>query len=249
MFLLDSIFLHFLIAAHCFGEWYTRLARDIVVLLGGFDLSNFYEYHRIPKPISRIVLHDDWNPGTTTFDADLAVLVLEDEILFSRYVKPVCLWWPLDDLIIKKGIVTGWGESENASREFEPIPRQLNVPIHTNEECFLDHKQLVDISSRRTFCAGSGTGDGTCFGDSGNGLFFLHDNVFHLKGIVSSAYVLNSKCNLNVYSVYTNVLKFRSWIEEAMKIVDQTGKIIIVLDKIVAVFSPLCSMNIRINSF
>lgn len=179
-------------------------------------MNNYFELHRISKPVTKIVLHEDWNPGTLTFDADLAVLVLEEEILFSKYLKPVCLWCSHHDKTVKEGIVAGWGESEDASREFEPLPRQLKVPIHTNEDCFLDHKQLVSISSRRTFCAGSGTGNGTCFGDSGNGLFFIHNNTFYLKGIVSSALVLNSKCNLNVYSVFTNVLKFQNWIVETL---------------------------------
>lgn len=113
--------------------------------------------------------------------------------------------------------ISGWGENQNTSREYENIPAMLNLPIHVNEGCFLTFPILVDISSRRTFCAGSATGKAACYGDNGGGLFIVARNVFYLKGILSASLVLNSRSDLNKYTVYINVPKFKAWIDFTKK--------------------------------
>lgn len=51
------------------------------------------------------------------YDADIAVLVLSDNVTFTIYIQPVCM--PADDVVVDsatidvKGTVVGWGLAEN----------------------------------------------------------------------------------------------------------------------------------------
>jgi secreted trypsin-like serine protease len=163
--------------------------------------------------VKSIFVYPDWNPDVITFDADIAVIDLENEISFNNYIQPICLLTPNLASQAKSGVLVGYGKSEDESKLHENIPKQLNVPIHTQEKCFLSNKNLVQISSERTFCAGSGNGTGACLGDSGGGFYVIFSNIFYLRGIVSSSLRKGFSCDVDAYSVYTDVLKFQNWIE------------------------------------
>lgn len=55
-----------------------------------------------------------------------------------------------------------------------------------------------------------------CQGDSGSGLYIREQStgLYHVKGIVSSSLSGPKGCNIEVYSIYTNVIEFTSWIKE-----------------------------------
>lgn len=75
------------------------------------------------------------------------------------------------------------------------------------------NEDLGKISSGRTFCGGQGRGVGVCQGDSGSGLFVVHDGAYYLRGVVSSSlYNGHLGCDVENYSVFTDVLKFYDWI-------------------------------------
>jgi len=114
---------------------------------------------------------------------------------------------------IKTGIVVGFGRSEDETKVHENIPKMLETPIHSNEDCFLHNYLLVKLSSRRTFCGGTGTGIGVCKGDSGSGLFVTDGTAYYLRGIVSSSLIGGRYgCDVDVYSVFTDVTKYIEWI-------------------------------------
>jgi secreted trypsin-like serine protease len=114
---------------------------------------------------------------------------------------------------LTNGFVVGFGKSEDETKSHENIPKILGTPIHTNENCFLANRELVLLSSKRTFCAGSGTGVGVCNGDSGSGLFVQQNGHYYLRGIVSSS-LRNDKlgCDVDTYAVFTDCLKFNDWV-------------------------------------
>lgn len=149
-----------------------------------------------------------------SFDADISLLEFEAGIIqFGANVQPICLWDSEKEPTAKEGIVTGWGRSEDKTREHQNLPKLLTVPIQTNEQCFLGTQALVELSSIRTFCAGLGNGSGVCSGDSGGGMFIKLGIVHYLRGIVSSSLIKNNECDVSRNAVYTNVLKFRDWID------------------------------------
>jgi hypothetical protein len=209
---------NFVVAAHCFlpKNGQKLLTREALLLIGAHNLSDPYETDRVLKAISEVLFHDDWNPNVERYDADLAILVLPDKVLFGRFIKPICLWERSKDPKASKGVLVGWGQGEDKTKSYEPIPNELEVPILTNEDCFFHTAKLAEISSNRTFCAGSADGSGACLGDSGNGLFIEHDSVLYIRGIVSSAMIKSYTCDVTKYAIYTNVLKYKQWITTLM---------------------------------
>lgn len=161
--------------------------------------------------ISKIVVHHDFIVTATTYDADLAMLKTADQMKFSEYIQPVCLWDSDDPPSKTAALVAGWGTSED--NKLEPLPKKLSLTIHDYGKCLTDYPDLINIASSRSICGGDGKG-GACYGDSGNGLLIEDNNYFYILAIVSSTLTwANKQCDTSKYSVYTNVLKFADWIK------------------------------------
>jgi len=149
-----------------------------------------------------------------SFDADIAIITLEEPVQFTKYIQPICLNPPH----ASKGFVVGYGKSEDLSKIHENIPKIIETPIHDNANCFLKNQQLVSISSSRTFCGGSGEGTGVCIGDSGSGLFVSYQQTFYFRGIVSSSlFKFGKSCDVDTYSVFTDINQFSGWIMENLE--------------------------------
>lgn len=206
-------FLKVLTAAHCIHEKYQRRRndRDIRLLFGAYDLNDRDENGVYSASPSDVILHPDWNPHTDRYDADIAAIILEYSVPITKFIQPICI--PSSDLETTEGFVTGWGKSEDQSKPNENIPKELKVPLWTNEDCFLESPAIIALASRRTFCAGSRDGSGVCNGDSGGGLFVKSGDVFYLKGIVSASLIKDSQCDVSNFALYTNVIKFIDWID------------------------------------
>lgn len=164
----------------------------MLAIFGAHDLSNPYEAGRFQLSPRKIYVHNDWNSSSIQYDADLSLLEFEDgSIHFNAFVQPICLFYSENEPPVTEGIVTGWGKSEDPNKITEIKPKLIKARIQSNEQCFLESKALVDLSSQRTFCAGLKNGSGVCTGDSGGGLFIKKDYAYHLSGIVSSSLVKN----------------------------------------------------------
>ena len=193
------------------------LTRDLLALFGAHNLKDPYEDGRMPLLPQKIEIHNDWNPDYDSYDADIAIITFQaGAITFSNYVQPICLWNGETDPTQTEGYIGGWGQSKNLKNFFKEIPKKLKVPIHTNEFCFLTTKDLVDLASNRTFCAGRGDGTGIYTGDFGGGLSVKVRSTFYFRGIVSSCLYYQLSCDLSKYSIFTDVLKFKLWIDEIM---------------------------------
>lgn len=205
-------------AAHCVRQKHKTdklQPKDVLAIFGAHDLGACFEAERVMLTPKNIFVHDDWNPLTIEYDADISLLKFEEgSIHFNTFVQPVCLWDSEDDPTATDGLIVGWGKSEDETKIHENLPKLIKAPIQTNENCFLNTKVLVDFSSNRTFCAGLRNGSGVCTGDSGGGLFIKVDGVYHLKGIVSSSFIKDVGCDVSRNAIYTNVLKFNDWIRD-----------------------------------
>ena len=125
--------------------------------------------------------------------------------MFSSYVQPICLWNEKNDPTQTEGHIGGWGQSQNLENFFEEIT-------------------IVDLASNRTFCAGRGDGTGVCDGDSGGGVSIIDGSTFYFRGIVSSGLRNQISCDVTKFSIFTDVLKFRTWIDQ---IISEDGDILI----------------------
>lgn len=184
------------------------LPNEVLVVLGGHNLERRFEVGRAIRTPSKIYIHPDWNPQSEKFDADIAIIELETPVIFSNYIQPICLWESYEDPLETSGLAIGYGKSEDQSKKHENIPKLIKMPLVSLIDCILNNPDLATISSQRTFCGGDRNGTGVCLGDSGGGLVIKSNNLFYLHGIISSSLLSSSTCDLNNYSIFTNVLKF-----------------------------------------
>ena len=174
-------------------------------------MSNHLENDRVIKPVSEILIHEQWNHNTETFKNDIAILIIEERIFFSRFIQPICLTLSIGD--VTKGTVVSWGRNAMSHTYNEDIPTKIDVTIIQSEgECYRQENALAKIGSETSFCAGD-PGVKVCKGDSGSGLFVLIDSTYYLKGIVSaSQFKETTGCSPKNLAVYTDVLKYIDFI-------------------------------------
>ncbi|XP_070504797.1 thioester-containing protein 1 allele R1-like [Chironomus tepperi] len=208
-----------LTAAHCIHgkrNAYKFDAHNITVMLGAHNIGLANEIGRVTVGVNDIQIHRDWDAINESFDADIAILTLNQDVTFSQYIQPICLINPDSRAaLVSSGYSVGYGKSEDESKIHEDILKMIQTPIQSsNEECFYTNEFLYKISSLRTFCGGTRGGTGVCMGDSGNGLFVEHNGVHYIRGIVSASLYTHLNCDVNNYSIFTNVIKFVKWIKE-----------------------------------
>lgn len=184
--------------------------------LGAFNLTKKNEADSVRINVSKIFVHPEWNVYADEYDANVAILVLTYDITFTNYIRPVCL--PADNTAIDGyninvvGNVVGWGLAEN--RAHEEIPRHADIRALNDSYCYLHDKDIVSMSSARTFCGGYGDGTPNA-GDAGGGFFVKFGSVWVQYGIISASRTDGiGQIVIDSYSVYANVKSFKNWIVE-----------------------------------
>ena len=190
--------------------------KEIQATFGAYDLKIRNELGSKTSSPSEIHVHPDWDPHSIPYDADIAMLKFRLEVPITQYIQPICLWKGLKVPSQTQGYVTGWGKSEDTSKKHETIPKVISAPIQENEHCLPQNPHLAHISSNRTFCAGSRTGTGVCLGDSGSSLVIKVGNLNYIRGIVSSSLRTLTSCDVTNFAVFTDVLRYKSWIDQVM---------------------------------
>lgn len=185
--------------------------------LGAYNLTDKNERGVIERNVAEIFIHPDWDVYDNKFDADIAILLLSENITFTYDIQPVCI--PGDGVIENIiGTVVGWGLMENTS--YAEIPRQTSIKAISDAHCFRTDIGIAAYTSARTFCGGEGDGTPNS-GDSGGGFFVISGSVWIQYGIVS-AIRTNATGHLieNSFALYTNLTAFKNWTIET---VSQSG--------------------------
>lgn len=162
-------------AAHCVrSQRQNLLPSEVLVILGKLNLQRWVPSNneKIIEPES-ILVHPNYEPLNS--DADIAVIVMSEEVHFSKFIRPVCLWTGSNDLesvVGKKvllidrtillynffsgkwGTIVGWGKDGNGYL-MTAEPKQTTQPIVSQEQCLSSSYQFQYITSNRTFCAGN----------------------------------------------------------------------------------------------
>jgi hypothetical protein len=81
------------------------------MLFGAYNIDDPYEEEKTIRTPSKIIIHDDWNPSTERFNDDIAILMMERDVHFTNFIKPICLWNSIVEPSANDGIVAGWGVS------------------------------------------------------------------------------------------------------------------------------------------
>ncbi|XP_069355779.1 chymotrypsin-C-like [Maniola hyperantus] len=220
---------HVLTAAHCVTlRSVPVLPETISVVLGKFNLIGG-DTESQEREVYSLTVHQDFNHKR--LDSDIALLKLKSEAVFNDYIQPACIWYPkaVDRLPSSSdiyGTIVGWG-FENTDA-LAPQLRQAKMPIISESNCLKSNPLFYAklLTDNKKFCAGYHNGTSACNGDSGSGFqVFLPDKerddnpdavgAWYIRGIVSVTLsrVDEAICNPNEYVVFTDIEKYKTWID------------------------------------
>ncbi|KAF9421594.1 hypothetical protein HW555_002527 [Spodoptera exigua] len=200
---------HVLSAAHCVAHMTSWDVARLTARLGDHNIRTNTETKHIERKIKRVVRHRGFD--MRTLYNDVAVLTIDQPVIFSKYVRPICL--PVGGRSTYQGkiaTVIGWG----SLRESGPQPsvlQEVSIPVWSNQECKLKYGGaapggIVD----HMLCAGKASMD-SCSGDSGGPLMVNENGRWTQVGIVS----WGIGCGKGQYpGVYTRVTYFLPWIQK-----------------------------------
>jgi secreted trypsin-like serine protease len=100
-------------AAHCIWDKKSLLRRtelNSTYYLGKHQLSNLLETGSVKSKVQNFALHPSWDPQSDRYDADIAIAVLRETIVYTDRIIPICVWTGSvghKDLIVKKGYIAG----------------------------------------------------------------------------------------------------------------------------------------------
>ncbi|KAJ6635546.1 Platelet glycoprotein V [Pseudolycoriella hygida] len=211
---------HVLTAAHCVHWRHNSVklsGQDVEVRLGAHNLTTVEEFGAVKRNVTEIIVHPDWKTYGDSFDADLAILVLSENVSFSNFIQPICL--PVDDVVVDgalidvRGTVVGWGLTEN-NTHYNDVPKKAEAMAISNTLCYRTEPEIITSSSLRSFCA-KGVDGTPNKGDSGGGFFVVSQGTWIQYGIVSAVRTSETGyADLNSLSIYVNIKSFKSWIVE-----------------------------------
>ncbi|KAF7277792.1 hypothetical protein GWI33_009210 [Rhynchophorus ferrugineus] len=195
-------------AGHCVDD---LLTSQIRIRVGEYDFSSVQEaYPYVERSVTRKVVHPKYN--FSTYEYDLALVQLEQELEFALHILPICLPESDDPLVGYNGTVTGWGRLSEGGT-LPSILQEVQVPIVSNEYC----KRMFLRAGRHEYipevflCAGHEEGgQDSCQGDSGGPLQVKgKDGRYFLAGIISWGI---GCAEANLPGVCTRISKFVPWI-------------------------------------
>ncbi|KAG4066791.1 hypothetical protein HA402_012858 [Bradysia odoriphaga] len=94
---------------------------DLVVLLGAYNITSTDQKGTVTSNVTETYVHPEWDPYDKRFDADLAILVLDHAITFTKHIRPICMPTDSTDIngatidITISGTMVGWGILENTN--------------------------------------------------------------------------------------------------------------------------------------
>jgi hypothetical protein len=171
------------------------------------------------RAVQQIIRHPDYYSGA--FYNDIALLILDTPFTLAANVLPICL--PQQDAVYdgSRCIATGWGVGAfGPGTKIETTLRQVELPIVPPADCLKELRQTRLGSFFRLHnsfvCAGGEPGQDTCQGDGGGPLVCQLQNAstYVQVGIVS--WGIGCGAN-NIPGVYTNVARFRNWIDSSLE--------------------------------
>lgn len=212
-------------AAHCFQGKYnveTTPEVDVLALLGKINLGIEDEGGSKTSLVLDIIIHHDWDFNDQKYDADISIVVLLESVEFNNFIQPVCLPPQSYGDVSGTGVIVGFGTSEHSGgNHHDTLLNQLEQQAVNSTYCYPKFPELSRASSYRAFCGGfENQGKSACGGDSGGGFYFKEKSAstWAVKGIVSGGLQGDDgiSCNLNAFTLYTNVARFVDWIKEKM---------------------------------
>lgn len=202
-------------AAHCVYDSDDVIPPERVLAVPGmYNLENFFDDNAKFAYVEKVTVHEDYVQDDDLNDADIAVLKLQKDLIWTDYVIPICPWQGENDLtkvLGQQGVVAGWGITEKGSTN---VPTYIKPVIVSRRDCSSNLSRMYPTNAR-IFC-GDGQGSAPCNGDSGSGMVLKKGNQYYLRGVVSKGQVDHNtlKCDVTKYAIYTDIAPFRFWLKD-----------------------------------
>jgi len=201
-------------AAHCVNQ--LGIA-DLYVMGDFLRVENKAETAQI-RWVDKAIMHPKF--VASLYEQDIALLHLDEDLVFSSSVLPVCLPPPGADTgrfpyLGRLATLTGWGRLWDKGPLADGL-EMVQLPLISNDQCMEWYNRSgsrQNIPPSTFLCAGweEGAKD-ACGGDSGGPLvFYRPDGRAELVGIVSWGIGCGTKGRPGVY---TRVSNFIAWIKE-----------------------------------
>lgn len=190
-------------------------------MLGRFNVSDHNEPGSTNSLVYDIKIHPDWDFNSDKYDADIAIVILQDAVQFGKFIQPVCLPPARQQPLTGTGRVIGWGKSEKPTLHDE-TPSHVEIPAVEGVFCLTKYPKLAIHASIRVFCGGfENKATAPCFGDSGGG-FYLENRSkrqWEVAGLVSGSQVDSlGRCEIDQFSLYTNIGTLVDWVKKEMSL-------------------------------
>lgn len=163
--------------------------------------------------VESVILHPNYRHSSHYYD--IALLRMDRQVTFTRFIRPACLW-DNSSLNITKAVATGWGQLAFAGDRSDDL-RKVALSIIDNNHCqqlYEKSKKLRRGITKSQLCAGHlEGGKDTCQGDSGGPIQVITPRnhcVFYIIGVTSFG---KACASVNTAAVYTRVSSFVNWIE------------------------------------
>lgn len=192
-------------AAHCLKG---ISERRIKLILGDHDRRSVEEAQET-RTIEQVFIMNGF--VKKTFNNDIALIKLNREVIFSQYIRPVCL--PTTDRSYngQNTTVVGWGKLSEGGQPADVL-MDVIVPIIPQKKCRKETRYRASEITNNMICAGYDNGVlDACQGDSGGPMVWRADtdNFYTQMGIVS----WGQGCARQGYpGVYTRLGRYRQWI-------------------------------------
>jgi len=199
---------HVLTAAHCTFR-YTDVGRLPAVVVGEHSRTDVADKSAEENiyMVEKIIEHRDHNRLSQQYD--IALLVLEREIKFTREIGPACLPTGPVDVVGKKLKVLGWGQTDIDS-DYSEVLMKVNLDAVPVKTCSEKTGVPLPIKEDRNICTYT-QGKDTCKGDSGGPLLYVdpESNRYTLVGVIS----YGDTCGNGKPGVNTKVTYYIDWIQ------------------------------------
>ena len=81
--------------AHCVNDKGTlrlRETTETAVYLGKHNLNDLNEPGFEKRGVRDFFVHPDWKPLDKSYDADIAIIVMDSPVEYSDFIRPICVW-------------------------------------------------------------------------------------------------------------------------------------------------------------
>lgn len=146
---------HVLSAAHCSNR---IRVEDLYVRLGEYSFDSANETRTRDFRVSEIRQHIDFD--ITTYENDIAILLLIRPSLFNSYIWPICMPPVSDNFEGKLAVVIGWG-TQYFGGPNSAVLMEVGVPTWKNSDC---QEKYAHKIHETVICAGANQVD-SCQGN------------------------------------------------------------------------------------